>query len=116
MCHRRFTMSVQDARAFVKRALTDEEFAQQLVKLKTDEARQGFAQDAGYVFTQDDVQQLLPSGVTVEQLRGLEAGDELPDEIMEAIVGGKSELEEFGISLAIEVGAAIVYECAAAAI
>jgi predicted ribosomally synthesized peptide with nif11-like leader len=91
MLQRRFTMSVQDAKEFVKRALEDQEFAQQLVELKTDDARRKFVQDAGYDFTPDDVQELLPSGVTVEQLRGLEASDELPDELMEAVVGGKGD-------------------------
>jgi predicted ribosomally synthesized peptide with nif11-like leader len=95
MCHRRFTMSVQDAKTFVKRVMEDEEFAQQLVGLETDDARQQFAQDAGYDFTPDDVQQLLPSGVTVEQLRGLQESDELPDEIMEAVVGGKMKLPDY---------------------
>jgi predicted ribosomally synthesized peptide with nif11-like leader len=109
-------MSVQDARAFVERALKDEEFGQQLVELKTDEARQEFAQDAGYEFTPDDVQQLLPSGVTVEQLRGLGASDELPDEVMEAIVGGKSEAAEFGVAFAVGAAIEIVGACAAAAI
>jgi predicted ribosomally synthesized peptide with nif11-like leader len=109
-------MSVQDARAFVERALKDEGFGQQLVELKTDDARQQFAQDAGYNFTPDDVQQLLPSGITVEQLRGLEVGDELPDELMEAIVGGKSKAEEVAAGIAIEIGIEIVIQCAAAAI
>jgi predicted ribosomally synthesized peptide with nif11-like leader len=109
-------MSVQDAKAFVERALKDEEFAQQLVELKTDDARQEFAQDAGYEFTPDDVQQLLPSGITVEQLRGLEASDELPDEVMEAIVGGKSSTEEFFVGFAVEAAIEIVVVCAGSAI
>jgi predicted ribosomally synthesized peptide with nif11-like leader len=109
-------MSVQDARAFVERALKDEEFSQQLVELKADEARQQFAQDAGYEFTPDDLQQLLPSGITVEQLRGLETSDELPDELMEAVVGGKSSGEEFAIGLAVEMGVELVVICAGSAI
>jgi predicted ribosomally synthesized peptide with nif11-like leader len=105
-------MSVQDARAFVERVMEDEEFGQQLAGLKTDDVRQQFAQDAGYDFTQDDVQQLLPSGVTVEQLRGLQASDELPDELMEAVVGGKTSTEQQLIELTVEV----VVTVAAAAI
>jgi predicted ribosomally synthesized peptide with nif11-like leader len=87
-------MSVQDAKTFVERALKDEEFAEQLAGLETDDARQQFARNAGYDFTPDDVQQLLPSGVTVEQLCRLQASDELPGELMEAVVGGKSDTEE----------------------
>jgi predicted ribosomally synthesized peptide with nif11-like leader len=109
-------MSVQDAKTFVKRVMEDEEFARQLVELKTDGARQEFAQDAGYDFTPDDVQQLLPSGITVEQLRGLEAGDELPDELMEAIVGGKSSTEKAAVSWAVETAIVVALESAAAAI
>jgi predicted ribosomally synthesized peptide with nif11-like leader len=109
-------MSVQDAKAFIGRVMQDEEFARQLVGLETDEARQQFAQDAGYDFTPDDVQQLLPSGVTVEQLRGLGAGDELPDEVMEAVVGGKSDAETMVAGIAIEIGVELAIRAAAAAI
>jgi predicted ribosomally synthesized peptide with nif11-like leader len=108
-------MSVQDAKTFVERVLEDEEFARQLVKLETDGSRAQFAREAGYEFTPDDVQQLLPSGITVEQLRGLEVGDELPDEIMEAVVGGKSDGEKMITSVAVEIAVEAVVVIAASA-
>jgi predicted ribosomally synthesized peptide with nif11-like leader len=109
-------MSVQDAKTFVKRVMEDEEFARQLVELKTDDTRAQFAREAGYEFTPDDVQQLLPSGITVEQLRGLETSDELPDELMEAVVGGKSEGEKMITNVAIEIAVETVVVLAASVI
>lgn len=109
-------MSAESAKAFIKRVMTDKEFAAQVVKLEGDEARQKFAQDAGYDFTPDDVQTLLPAGLTVDQLRHLDKGDELPDEVMEAVVGGKTNAEQFGVDLAINVAVELVVAVAAAAI
>jgi predicted ribosomally synthesized peptide with nif11-like leader len=104
-------MSADSARAFVKRAMTDKAFADQLVKNSTDEARKKFAQDAGYSFTEADVQSILPTGVSIDQLRNLASNDELPDEVMEAIVGGKSQTEEdlrdIGIGVGVEAAAAV---------
>ena len=101
-------MSVESAKSFINRVMSDKEFAASLAQNTTDEARIKFAKDAGYDFTQADVQAILPAGVTVDQLRGLGQNDELPDEVMEAIVGGKSEWEEFGIALGAEVVGAFV--------
>jgi predicted ribosomally synthesized peptide with nif11-like leader len=110
-------MSVESAKAFVKRAMQEEEFATQLVALESDEARQQFATDAGYEFTVEELQQLLPGGVTVDQLRGLQKSDELPDEVMEAVVGGKGSEEQFwvGVGVGIAIDAVVTSAAMAAA-
>ena len=96
-------MSAESAKEFFKRVLTDQAFANQLLEQKATEQRQKFAADAGYVFTEDELQQLLPKGITIQNLKDLEGTSELPDEMMEAITGGKSEddWEEFGIQLGV---------------
>jgi predicted ribosomally synthesized peptide with nif11-like leader len=109
-------MSVESAKEFVKRVATDQAFGKQLLEQKTDEQRQKFAADAGYVFTEDDLQQLLPAGVTVQGLRDLEGKSELPDEMMEAIIGGKSQKEAMWAEIGITVGIDLVIQAAAAAI
>ena len=105
-------MSVESAKAFLNRVFSDEEFAKKLMALDSDEARKQFAEDAGYDFNLSDMEELLPAGVTIEQIRSLDTEGELPDELMEAIVGGKSDTEEFFVELTIE----IVVTCAVSAI
>jgi predicted ribosomally synthesized peptide with nif11-like leader len=103
-------MSVESAKAFIKRAVEDEDFGKKVLDLKDEAARLGFAKAEGYDFSQEDVEKLLPAGVTIEQLRALQGSDELPDEVMEAVVGGKSgdDWAAFGIGLAIEVAVALI--------
>jgi predicted ribosomally synthesized peptide with nif11-like leader len=81
-------MSVENAKAFIKRVYSDQVFFLQLLGQKTDEERKKFAADAGYDFTPDDVQQLLPAGVTIQNLIDFQGTTELPDEMMEAVAGG----------------------------
>ncbi len=98
-------MSVEKAKAFVNRITSDQTFAKQLLEHKTDEERQKFAADAGYVFTTDDLQKILPAGVTIQDLKNLHEKSELPDEMLEAIVGGSAkgdQWEAIGIEMGID--------------
>ncbi len=94
-------MSVESAKAFIKRMATEEDFAREVTALETDEARKQYAIDAGYDFTREDVEQLLPSDVTLDEVLALEwsATDELPEGLLEAVVGGKGNKPEWGFGI-----------------
>ncbi len=86
-------MSVDSAKSFMSRVLRDEDFASQIGGAGGQEERLQAIKDAGYDFTPDDLKGVLPAGVTLDQLQALEGADELPDALMEAVVGGKNSAE-----------------------
>jgi predicted ribosomally synthesized peptide with nif11-like leader len=86
-------MSVDSAKSFMSRVIRDEDFASQIGGAGGQEERLQAIKDAGYDFTPDDLKGVLPAGVTLDQLQALEGTDELPDALMEAVVGGKSSTE-----------------------
>ena len=110
-------MSVQGARSFVARLFKDKAFEEKISKIPTAEGKMKAAKEAGFDFTQQDMEKLLPKGVTLDQLRKLKPNQELPDEVLEAVSGGsKSDWEDFGIELGVAVAAEIIGAAAAAAI
>jgi predicted ribosomally synthesized peptide with nif11-like leader len=84
-------MSVDSAKSFMSRVMRDGDFASQIGEAGGQEARLQAIKDAGYDFTPDDLKGVLPAGVTLDQLQALEGMDELPDALMEAVVGGKMD-------------------------
>jgi predicted ribosomally synthesized peptide with nif11-like leader len=100
-------MSVDNAKSFMSRVMRDEDFASQIGGAGGQEERLQAIKDAGYDFTPDDLKEVLPAGVTLDQLQALEGTDELPDALMEAVVGGKiSDGEELMTTTVIVVSAA----------
>lgn len=67
-------MSRESVNAFMERMKTDEEFARQVISCQDKEERLQFVRAAGF-------------DITVEDMAGLK--DELTDEELEAIAGGK---------------------------
>ena len=75
-------MSIESAKAFIKRMKTDEEFAQKATECRDAKAWMTFAKEAGFDITVDDI--------TVDDIK--EAIKELSDEEFDGVVGGKHVL------------------------
>ena len=84
-------MSVSSAKAYLDRFFKDAEFRAEVEAASGDAAKQKVVQSHGFDFTQAEIETLLPEGVSLSQMRNLDAGDELPDEVLEAVTGGKGE-------------------------
>jgi predicted ribosomally synthesized peptide with nif11-like leader len=69
-------MSVEHAKAFFERMKSDADFQQQLVGAADDDARKAIAREAGYEFTETEIQSVVS-----------ESG-ELSEEELEAVSGG----------------------------
>ncbi len=109
-------MSVDSAKSFMSRVLRDEDFASQIGGAGGQEERLQAIKDAGYDFTPDDLKGVLPAGVTLDQLQALEGADELPDALMEAVVGGKMDTTVIVVSGATAAVAAVIGAAASAAV
>jgi predicted ribosomally synthesized peptide with nif11-like leader len=109
-------MSVDNAKSFMSRVMRDEDFASQIGGAGGQEERLQAIKDAGYDFTPDDLKEILPAGVTLDQLQALEGADELPDALMEAVVGGKMETPIIVVSSATAGGAVVIGAASAAAV
>jgi predicted ribosomally synthesized peptide with nif11-like leader len=112
-------MSVDSAKSFMSRVMRDEDFASQIGGAGGQEERLQAIKDAGYDFTPDDLKGVLPAGVTLDQLQALEGMDELPDALMEAVVGGKRSKPgtvEIVTSAVLAGGAVVVGAASAAAV
>ncbi len=68
-------MSLVSANAFLERVKTDEDFRNKLAGLQDGQARMGFAQEAGFTFT-------------VEELTEAKAEQGLSDDELDAVAGG----------------------------
>ena len=84
-------MSVSSAKAFLDRIFKDENFRAAVEAASGDAAKMAVVKQNGFDFTQADLESLLPEGVNLSSLRNLKQGDELPDEVLEAVAGGKGE-------------------------
>jgi predicted ribosomally synthesized peptide with nif11-like leader len=84
-------MSVSSAKAYLDRIFKDEKFRAEVEAAMGDEAKLAVVKKAGFDFTQADLESLLPEGTSLSKLRNIKAGDELPDEVLEAVAGGKGE-------------------------
>jgi predicted ribosomally synthesized peptide with nif11-like leader len=87
-------MAVSDAQAFVNQFFSDEDLRDKVMAVDTPQAKYQVIQDAGFSFSKEEALELLPEGVSLEDLQNLDpTSEELPDEILEAVSGGKSGTE-----------------------
>ncbi len=85
-------MSVESARAFLNRMSTDKEFFQKISTIPVPEDRRKAILAEGFDFDRQDAEKLLPPGLTLEQAMSLNPNSsELPDAMLEAVAGGKSD-------------------------
>lgn len=85
-------MAVSDAQAFVNKFFSDESLREKVMAAGSPDDKYAVIQEAGFSFSKEDAMELLPEGVSLEDLQGLdENSEELPDEILEAVAGGKGE-------------------------
>jgi predicted ribosomally synthesized peptide with nif11-like leader len=109
-------VSVQAARTFVEKMFKDKAFYEKIHQIPTEQGKMKAAKEAGFDFTKQDMEKLLPKGVSLDQLRHLKPGQEVPDEVLEAVAGGKNQAEEIAIDISIDIGVELVVAVAAAAI
>jgi predicted ribosomally synthesized peptide with nif11-like leader len=111
-------MSLEAAHSFVERIFKDTPFREKFRQLPTNDARLQAAHEAGYDFTVAEFEQLLPPGITLDQLQTFDAkSQEVPDEILEAVSGGKGvSWDDWWVEILVGVGAETVAAIVAAAI
>jgi predicted ribosomally synthesized peptide with nif11-like leader len=99
-------MSVESARFFVDRMFKDSAFRESIRSVPTKEGRLKAAQEAGYDFSVEDAEKMLPAGITMDQLQAYDpSSDEVPDEILEAVSGGKgASVDDWWAQILIGVG------------
>ena len=88
-------MSVESAKAFLKRLSKDEDFRKSLENAASDEERRNIVKEAGFEFTKDDLKALADS-----------AKSELSEEELEKVAGGNA-LEWTGM-LAVGIGGGVL--------
>ena len=82
-------MSVESARAFIRRLSEDKEFYDRVRSIPDPEDYRKAVKEAGYDFDRAEASQVLPPGITLEHLTAMESDDqEVPDELLEIVAGG----------------------------
>jgi len=76
-------MSLAHAEGFIKKIGTDEEVRERIKTLETDEDKKRFAEDLGFSFTAEELEQYLSEKMSESQLS---------DEDLEAVAGGASAM------------------------
>ena len=66
-------MSVDQARAFIEKMKSDEEFRDRIMAIEAVDARLAAAKDAGFVFTEADIKE-VKSELSYEELDRVEGG------------------------------------------
>ena len=93
-------MSIQDAKACMKKLFSDVSFAEKFGQIKSEEEFFGLVKDAGFDFTMEEWERVR-DGVEVQarayaKENNIEISDELTDEQLEAVAGGGALRPIFG--------------------
>ena len=78
-------MSLQSAKAFLKKVGEDEEFKKLLEKAENDNERQKIVKDAGFDFTKEELKEAISGS------------GELSDEDLEKVAGGSAGTWAYGV-------------------
>ncbi len=82
-------MSVESARAFIRRLSEDKEFCDTIKGFSNPEDCLRAIRAAGYEFNRTDAEKVLPPGITLEQLTApRQDSDEIPDALLDVVAGG----------------------------